>query len=303
MNSQLKLLVERALAASPLTPWNRQRRRNESLVLAYHNVVDDGWTPRGDRSLHLTRGAFARHLDLLLRDYDVVALEELQVPGRRGRPRIAITFDDAYVGALTIALEELRLRSLPALMFTAPGILGGRTMWWDQVGSASPAGVPEAFRERSLDEFAGQDSVVMAHARKASVSLAADPELRTATATELEAAMRYDGLSLASHSWSHPNLARVGGDELGRELRESLQWLRQRFSRVHPWISYPYGLSSAAVEQATEAAGYELGFCITPGWVRTPRASPWRVSRLNVPSGISEPRLAIRIAGAARARV
>ncbi|HJU65594.1 MAG TPA: polysaccharide deacetylase family protein, partial [Gemmatimonadaceae bacterium] len=121
-----------------------------------------------------------------------------------------------------------------------------------------------------------------------------------ATIAELEAASREPGITFGSHSWGHANLASLTEAELAEELSRSLEWLRARFANVVPHISYPYGLTSVAVERTARAAGYRSGLRIDGGWVRTPLGNPFAVPRLNIPAGLSGDGFTMRTAGLLR---
>jgi peptidoglycan/xylan/chitin deacetylase (PgdA/CDA1 family) len=105
------------------------------------------------------------------------------------------------------------------------------------------------------------------------------------------------GITLASHTWSHPNLAALAAAELEDELQRPLAWLRERFTGVLPFISYPYGLSSPAVERAAADAGYEAALRIDGGWLRDGSVNRYAIPRLNVPSGISDAGFRLRCSG------
>src|SRR5678816_2862632 len=100
MRKALRGAVEFAMVASGLPVLGRRRRRGDTLVLAYHNVVPDGAEAFGDRSLHLPLSRLRQQLAALEATHEVVSLDELETPARTERPRAAITFDDAYAGAL-----------------------------------------------------------------------------------------------------------------------------------------------------------------------------------------------------------
>ena len=108
MRKALRGAVEFALVASGLPALGRQRRRGDTLVLAYHNVVPDGAEAFGDRSLHLPLSRLRQQLAALEATHEVVSLDELETPARTERPRAAITFDDAYAGANRRAPERER---------------------------------------------------------------------------------------------------------------------------------------------------------------------------------------------------
>ena len=104
------------------------------------------------------------------------------------------------------------------------------------------------------------------------------------------------GITLASHSWSHPALSALPADELAPELARPLAWLRERFPGTLDWISYPYGATSPAVERAAHAAGYAAALRVDGGWIR-PGAERYDLPRLNVPAGMSLRGFEIRAAG------
>ncbi len=275
-------------------------KRGRTLTLAYHNIVSDGAPPAGDRSLHLPRRQFAAQLDHLAGRVEVVPLERaLAEPGGRpGRPRVVITFDDAYRGAVTAGVEELSRRGLPATIFVAPNFLGGRSFWWDALAPVTGEGLPEEFRARALLEFRGDDMAVRrSSAGGGSAVHEVPPEMVCASEEELRTALRHPGISLGSHSWSHPNLCCLNPDQLRDELVRPLQWLRSRFERTIPWLSYPYGLSSPAVEQAAAEAGYTAALRIEGGWLPRHSSNRFALPRLNLPSGLSFNGFALRVSG------
>jgi peptidoglycan/xylan/chitin deacetylase (PgdA/CDA1 family) len=294
----VKSTAEIALCRSGLTRASRRRLRDATVVLAYHNIVPDGESARGDRSLHLPQREFARQLDLIGRTHDVVPLESLEetttVSSRR--PRAVITFDDACQGAVTVGVDELARRGLPATIFVAPAFVGGGSFWWDAVAGAG--GLDDAVRGTALSVLRGEDARVRAWAREQGLPLQDLPAHQTVASEEqLAAATRSGGITLASHTWSHPNLARLEMDELEGELVRPLAWLRERFDAVIPWLTYPYGLHSPTVERAAEKAGYAGALRVEGGIQRGPTRRDYRLPRVNVPAGISIRGFELRTSG------
>jgi peptidoglycan/xylan/chitin deacetylase (PgdA/CDA1 family) len=305
--SRVKAIVERGLLRSPIATVARRRRRHGVLVLAYHDIVPLGAEIAGDRSLHLTRRSFAEQLDVLMETHDVVPLATVVESSQadrpmtratgRGRPQAVITFDDAYQGAVTAGVPELVSRNLPATIFVAPAFVGGKSFWWDELADPQ-AGLDDDVRVRALDQLAGRDEAIRGWAGDTGRSVHVAPEYaRCATEEELRAACRGSRLTLASHSWSHPNLARLGGDELRVELERPLAWLRERFEGVSPYLAYPYGLSSPAVARAAKEAGYRAGLLVAGGWLPDGARDHFALPRLNIPAGMSRDGFALRAAG------
>ena len=61
----LKRAAEFVLAHGGPAALAARRRRGSTLILAYHNVVPDGASPAGDRSLHLPFARFEAQMDRL----------------------------------------------------------------------------------------------------------------------------------------------------------------------------------------------------------------------------------------------
>ena len=284
MRALLKQTAERLLVTYA---GNARGMAGRSLVLAYHNVVPDLDADRGDRSLHLPLSAFREQLDLLQEYTRLVSLEQI-VAGFRDahRPTVAITFDDAYRGAVELGLPELLHRGLPATVFVAPGLLGVTVTWWDALGELAGEGAGNE-RDRILVEEKGR------RVAPAGVTLPAHYECAT-EAQVLELA--HAGIDLGAHTWSHPNLARLEPDDLRGELEQPLEWLRQRKVQS-PMLAYPYGITSPDVERAAKAVGYAAAFRVQGGWMRRTPDSRWSLPRFNVPAGLSRTGFRLRLAG------
>jgi peptidoglycan/xylan/chitin deacetylase (PgdA/CDA1 family) len=301
LRERLKHVLETALVRGGVPRAARALVAGRGLVLAYHNVVPAGGRIAGDTSLHLPQQLFAWQLDYLARHCSVVPLDALlaTTDTRGARPLVAITFDDAYQGAVTAGLDELTCRGMPATIFVAPAFVGGGTFWWDRLSATGAPGPAPAVREHALAACRGREEEVAAWAAAARLaSQPVEPHMRVASEEALRAAVRRADITLGSHSWSHPNLSRLDSPaELERELTAPLAWLRERFQPVRPWLAIPYGLSSAAVERAAVGAGYRVAFRVSGGWLPATRRDLLALPRLNVPAGLSRNGFALRCAG------
>jgi peptidoglycan/xylan/chitin deacetylase (PgdA/CDA1 family) len=299
--------LDRLLVRAVTPGLVRRRRQGRDLVLAYHNVLPPDYhtldeRSLGDRSLHLPWSDFVSQLDALEHLCAVVPLTDLLEPAGRDRPRVALTFDDGYCGAVTLAVPELHRRGLPATLFVAPGLLGRQTFWWDEVACAAGGdGVAAALRRRALVEWAGRGDRIRAEAKRLGLGLetARLPACcRSASEPELAAALVTPGISVAGHSWSHPNLAALDGAELEEELVRPLQWLQERFPHATiPWLAYPYGLDNLSVHRRLGAAGYAAALRVDGGWLPPGQRPVTHLPRRNVPAGIGPGRFRAWLAG------
>jgi len=275
-----KRIVESGVVLARLDRLARLRVAPSGVILAYHNVVPRGETTAGDLSLHLEQERFSDQLDLLLETHDVVSLDELVDSdwSSGSRPRAALTFDDAYEGALTAGIDELERRGLPGTVMVAPGLLGAPT-WWDQLAPKGGGPLPDRVRDHCLLELRGRNEEVLAWARAEGMELRELPaHARPASAARVEEAGQRPGIALAAHTWGHPNLARHSSEECREEYTRCRQWLTDRAIRYSDWLAYPYGLYSR------DAA--ELARTRFRGGLRVAGGLAWRKGRITAPLGV-----------------
>lgn len=299
----MRALVKRPIEAfmsSPPLGWLTQRRvQGMRLIVAYHGVIPDGESPAGEPALFVTQRDFARQLDVLAAEADVVPLDRID-DADTGRPRVAITIDDGYRGAVTAGVRELSARSLPATIFVAPGRLNDHVFWWDALLYGTGK-LDDKLRSHALHKLGGADERVRAWAARAGIPARSQlpSYARAATEAELVEALFFDGITLGSHTWSHPNLASLGAEELASEVCRSREWLRARFgASVVNWLAYPYGLESPRVRAAVADASYAGALCIDGGWHRAVDVSAFARPRFSVGARLSVEGLRLRLHGA-----
>lgn len=302
MVSLLKRGIEIGLVGLGADRLARRWYSDRTLVLAYHNIVPEGRTGLGDRSLHMPQAEFARQLDLLGDTHELVPLSSLtdatDAPRRAGRPRAAVTFDDAYRGALTAGLEELRERDVPATIFVAPELLDQEAFWWDRLGDGPSAGNRSA-REYALTELEGRQDAILRWAEREGLLRPppAASHARPADLTLLRSAAEEPGITLASHSWSHMNLPTLGRGLLTEELSRPVEWFRSRNLPHGRWIAYPYGRYSPRVGNAAGEI-YSHGFTVDGGFAEGAPADRMKIARMNVPAGLRLRRFRLLTSGA-----
>ena len=294
-----KRLAEASLVTCGLDRWGLRRFRGRVLVLAYHNIIPDDDAAMGDRSLHLRRGRFADQLDVLQNVSDVIPLADALVERPRdARPAAAITFDDAYRGALTIGAAELQARRLPATMFAAPGLLSGDSFWWDAL--AATADLTTDVREYAMGELRGDSATVRAWAASTGRPWQEMPPWgRPGTESELAAWGAFDSLAVGVHTWRHANLSRLAGTELSDELGKPLEWLRKRLgAQVLPWLTYSsvrLCRRPPALTPQKSSATMRRSPCRAGGCCRQV-TDPYLLPRLNIPAGLTTKGFRVRLA-------
>jgi peptidoglycan/xylan/chitin deacetylase (PgdA/CDA1 family) len=288
MRHLLKKRMEQVLSSRAVGRIVRHRVRDKRLILAYHGIIPEGAMPAGERALFIAQRDFAAQLDVLATLADVVPLDQLDGPGD-GRPRVAITFDDAYRGAVMEGVQELAARGLPATIFVAPGRLNGHVFWWDSLAHESLT-LDKKVRRHALTALAGSDERVRdwAVTMRLPSSDVLPAYAQTATCDELGDALRIPGITVGSHTWSHVNLASLGPDDIAEEVERPLVWLRAKFGeKAIPWLAYPYGLASDDSRRALAKASYVGGVRIEGGWHRAADTSAFGRPRMGIPGNLS----------------
>jgi peptidoglycan/xylan/chitin deacetylase (PgdA/CDA1 family) len=295
---RLKSALERALASRSISRFTRRSLNGQRLILAYHGVIPDGAQEAGERTLFITQRDFRAHLDMLAEFADVAALDVIDEEGD-GRPRVAITLDDAYRGAVCEGVHELVQRSLPATIFVAPARLNDHVFWWDAL--ARDGCLDPGVRHYALQELSGDDERVRnwAASLKLPLSDSLPSYARAATVAELKQAVRSPGITVGAHTWSHVNLSTLNVTDVIAEVSRPKAWLRREFpGKTVDWLAYPYGHDSVGAHGALLDSSYAAALKIDGGWHRVNEVARFARPRLNIPSGLSVTGLKARTLGA-----
>lgn len=277
------------------------RRRPAIAILAYHNIVPTGEHPAGDRSLHVDQAVFAEQLDSLREWADVVSLSKIHQQPTNSRPRVVITFDDAYRGTMTAGMAELEKRGMPATVFVPTGLIGGSGFWWDRIVDGD---LPLSDSDRAfvLDRLQGDGVRAAVWTEEQGRSLVDLPDHAQPVTEEELAGMTVPGLTLGAHTVSHRKLPGLDADALRQEFGESKEWLRARVPHYVDWLAYPYGLHDDVVVQVAREF-YEGALLVNGGALRgggAARSDPHRTPRINVSRGVTLDGLRCRVAGLIR---
>lgn len=301
IRSLVKRAIEIGLVGSGTAAILRRLHRTDAVILAYHNVVEDESPDAGDSALHLRRSDLINQLEMLARTHEIVPLDRLISEDRnvRARPRAALTFDDAYHGAVTIAVPEIAMRGHPVTVFVSPSFLDGGVFWWDALADSGGNGLDPETRAVVLDQLAGD--TVRAKQWAAGTGKLWNDDLpathKCVSTSKLERAASMPEVTLGSHTWTHANLTRISDAQLREELTRPLNWLRERFERVSGILCYPYGSYSAGIEAAAAGLGYHSGLRVEGGTLRGDRVAAFSAPRINVPARLSRDGFLLRTAG------
>ena len=292
--ARLRTLRDVALRIPVATGLCRARRRltNAAPIFCFHNVVADATAAFGERSLHVSAGAFADYAEWIGATYEVIPLRELLEHATRGRAvsgAAAISFDDGYAGVFSNALPVLRRHGMPSTIFVvADAADRPRAFWWDVL--ASEGALSAGTRMHYLRAQRGDTVAILGE--RPPVTPPADYLPSPWSVLE---AVRHE-VALEAHTVTHRNLSALGSDDVRAELARSRTAIAERIGETPRLISYPYGAYDAQVLDAARRERFDGGLTMDEG-LTAGGHDPFAVPRVNVPAGITLDALECRASG------
>jgi len=238
----------------------RRRSVGHTLVLSWHRIAappaSDPWRMCVDPQ------RFDEQLAVLVRRAEVVPAAALDAPApRTARPRVVLTFDDAYPDALRAALPTLERHGLPATFFVPPAAIeGGRPYWWDRLAAAveGPRLVESYARLWTLPEPEREERL----ARIVAAAGDAQPsdELRPLDLAELRRLAASSRVEIGAHGDSHQHLPSLGATAQRADAERSRASLARLLGTAPRTFAYPYGAYDRGAVAAVRAAGFARAF-------------------------------------------
>jgi peptidoglycan/xylan/chitin deacetylase (PgdA/CDA1 family) len=228
----LKVAAKRMLRAGGKLASGDPTRR--VTVLCYHSV----------HPTHPFRSAtpelFGQHLSWLEDNCDVVPFTDVvaATTAERRRPAVSITFDDGYDDNHAYVLPALKASGMSATFFVTAG-------------------------------FVDRDPVVIERFRY--LRRCDSDHIRPLEWSQVREILD-EGMEVGAHTYSHPNLARVGPSDLKHELAGAKLIIEDQLQTGITSLAYPFGkprvhFTNLTVEMAQES-GYRFGAAIVTRAVR-----------------------------------
>jgi peptidoglycan/xylan/chitin deacetylase (PgdA/CDA1 family) len=293
-------VIEACLRARALIGWPRRGLT----VLLYHRVTDPTRLDGLDPSLvDATPQDFDTQMALARRHFSPVALGDVQDAVTGGRPlpanALLVSFDDGYRDNLEVAVPILKRHGIRATFFVATGYMSERRLfWWERIAvQVRRATAPRLLLSypAPLELELGDDTRRSAAVRRlcrtvkdhydldldrfladidgaSGVAWTEDDDRRYSQSAILDwdgvLALRDAGMDVASHTRGHRVLQTLRPDVLAGDLADSKAELERRLGQPVRAVAYPVGKrihDHPAVREAVRAAGYDLGFVVSPG--------------------------------------
>ncbi len=279
-----KQLLKTIFNFGGFTPFHWANRK-KVLILTYHRFS------RGQDASKVSAADFDSHLQYLSRHNNVLPLAEAVECLKNGKTLPAnatvITIDDGYSDAYEIAFAKLKKYGFPATVYAITDFVDQNIWLWTDLMRYVMAktidsefsfdfGTGDSVQARLTDDAKRleaanrtnerlkklsneqKDAKIAEIARQLNVELPTAPPPEFAAMTWDQAReMDADGVTIESHTVTHPILTNVSQTELDFELRTAKARLEEQLGRCVDHFCYPNGSLNDNVRRAAENAGYE----------------------------------------------
>jgi len=216
---------------------------NRAAILMYH-IVDRPQSAQ-EAKYCCPPQVFEEHVRYIAESGRAVGLPELiaalQGEGNCPSDAVAITFDDGFAATFENAMPVLERYRMPTTMFLVSNRIGGHNDWMTSNG----------FPRREL------------------------------MTREQVLSMRDAGVTLGSHTRSHPRLTEVDSARLGDEIAGSKADLEDLLGQEVGYFAYPFGLFDEAGRACVEGAGYRAA-CSTRSGFNSAQVGRFELRRVEV---------------------
>lgn len=237
----------------------------------------------------ITAKDFETQIKFMLRYFEPVKPSEVLLEGDKNKQRFAVTFDDGYEDNYTVAAPILKRLRVPAAFYVVSDYVGtDKLFWWDSL-----ALILRKTQKRILSlqclmpylvNFVGQvrDFKLSNHPRREYAYTRLSKKLSQCRQQDVEKylsslaetldvdnpansrdfplmdwdQLRYlsrQGFEIGGHSATHKNLGKANGDELKREILDSVKTIETQISDRVLTFAYPYGHKGNYNSDAAEA--------------------------------------------------
>jgi peptidoglycan/xylan/chitin deacetylase (PgdA/CDA1 family) len=310
----------------------RMARRPCLVAITYHRIGYAEACPYDRGVFEATADQLYDQVDHLKARFHMASLQEV-VDWVNGRSKlrhahVLVTFDDGYIDNYQTAFPILRSLGVPGTFFLTTSLVGTDLLpWWDQIAyllRQTRRQQIELTYPKQYSANVGKDSPeqiiaevlslfktpAMRNPKKflenlenaCDVKAPERAEQRLFLDWEEAAAMVSGGMSVGSHTHTHPVLAKLTAAEQLEELLWSRGVLQERLSIKADAVAYPVGSARAlnpSCGRAAREAGYELGFRNDGGVNLRADRSPYQLHRIPMAPHITLPLFRFRTALAA----
>ncbi len=270
------------------------RREHPCIILLYHRIVDQNssYLNKGAVVHHPVKD-FRKEISYFKRNFQIVSIDEVVSHLKSGkgfrRPSIAITFDDGFLDNYTLAYPVLKKHGVPATIYLTTSLVGTTdTIWTEKVGLAfsetkkdhlnfstilgdktvsiktkeekekANSDIPEALKLRPDDERRRLIQQLFEKLGVNEMSGRHSGERMMLNWDEVRE-MKKDGITVGSHSHTHPILSRMPIQKAKDEILHSKKIIEKNVEVEVKHFSFPNGREEDFSEELRDYCR-EIGF-------------------------------------------
>ncbi len=283
------------LSISQMARLIRKFSSCKGIIFTLHRILPDKIAPFQPNAILQITPDFLEEIIIKTRKkgFDIVSLDEAMariVSGKKQKPFIVFTFDDAYKDNLTYALPILKKHNCPFTLYVPTAFVDGRgELWWqvlEDIIKDNKAVVFDECEYPTLTIFQKKKSFKKIYWQMRSMK--EDKRIKETQKTaslynidmiahcqqlimnwqELEIFANEELCTIAAHSVNHYELAKLSDEQLHWEMQQSADVLEKKFKTRPKHFSYPIGATRSASNREYEKAkqlGFSSGVTTLPG--------------------------------------
>ena len=253
-------------------------RAGRVAIFMAHGVHESRFdnTP-GLPSSSISVNALERCLRTISKSFRFVTMDEALAicEGAKEQPRpcAVLTFDDSLKCLVELAAPLLMKLGIPATFYVSTeAIDSARPYWWLRLdyalaGSPSAGALKRELREGAPECCEPKVTEIETQTGRSLLAPGVDWPFAVPMSWDDVRTLQRSGMTVGSHTVTHPNLAAVRNEMVLDELTRSRERIEQETSAECRHFCYPYGAHSEKVCNAARRAGYRTAVTIVqPGW-------------------------------------
>ena len=257
-------------------------------ILRYHAICGPDGYAYADPGICISPEAFDAHVQYLTAHYRILRLEDAAARLREGQAlppnAVAITFDDGYADNLGAARTLAKYGATATFYLTAGCLHGGEPFWPSELRylvravradrlvlraghvavdlDMTAPGARATAVKRLTKTFKGHPIAVREELRAQLRRLAGNPapEARVMLTWDEVREMHRLGMTIGSHTMTHPNLPNAGVGDARRELTSARARLEAEVQAPVTMFSYPNGGAERYMTPEIKAIVREIGY-------------------------------------------
>lgn len=296
----VKNTVKAAVLSSGLLRIVRKAKSPRVAILRYHSVLErpDDYAHSIGLGISHSRRSFAMQMELIASKYNLVNMDQVSsyLRGESNLPArsVAVTFDDGFADNLEVAGPVLARFGVPAAVYLAIDYIdNAKAPWYCRLRHAFAETKIEKWQvgDKKFD-MSNPEERRSAYVEAAKTCAQLSRKSQEQKLDEIEAALGVEALALpimltwdgarallrqghiiGSHTFSHPNMAYVAGQDLIQEISDSRTEIEKQTATEIVHFSYPSPILEPHYSEesitATKNAGYRTAVTCRPGAVGT----------------------------------